>query len=159
MILIFSSRNGNRPAVRNARRLAELLPLPLPEVGTKLRPKWNSPDWDEISGDPELWMGFEQPNGNEFGASIDCPITVHIYKGVEEITDDVLDADIEWTRDTGNPDADIARAVQHASSKKFIHITDDDCPAELDIIKFACKAFVRDNKGKVKPVKNYYTIE
>lgn len=40
--------------------------------GTKLRPKWNSPDWDEISGDPELWMGFEQPNGNEFGASIDA---------------------------------------------------------------------------------------
>ena len=127
--------------------------------GTRLRPKWNSPDWDEISGDPELRIEFEQPNGDEFPAEIDCPIIVHIYKGVEEITDDVLDADIEWTRDTGNPDADIAWAVQHASDKKTIHITDADCPEELFLIKFTCKAFVRDNKGNIQDVEANYIVE
>lgn len=129
------------------------------KTGTRLRPKWNSPDWVEISGDPKIWMDFEQPNGTEFAHAIDCPIHVHIYKGTEEITDDVLDADIEWTRDTGNPDADIAWAAQHSSSKKFIHITDDDCPPDVWLVKFTCKAFVRDGKGKIEPVENYYFVE
>lgn len=129
------------------------------KTGTRLRPKWNSPDWVEISGDPKMWMDFEQPNGTEFAHAIDCPIHVHIYKGTEEITDDVLDADIEWTRDTGNPDADIAWAAKHSSSKKYIHITDDDCPPDVWLVKFTCKAFVRDNKGNTEPVENYYFVE
>ncbi len=129
------------------------------KTGTRLRPKWNSPDWVEISGDPKMWMDFEQPNGTEFAHVIDCPIRVHIYKGTEEITDDVLDADIEWTRDTGNPDADIAWTAQHSSSKKFIHITDDDCPEDVWLVKFTCKVFVRDNKGKIEEVENNYFVE
>lgn len=129
------------------------------KTGTRLRPKWNSPDWVEISGDPKMWMDFEQPNGTEFAHVIDCPIRVHIYKGTEEITDDVLDADIEWTRDTGNPDADIAWTAQHSSFKKYIRITDDDCPPDVWLVKFTCVAFVRDNKGKIEPVENNYLIE
>lgn len=127
--------------------------------GTRLQPKWNSPDWVEISGDPRLYMEFEQPNGSEFSDKIDCPIYVHIYKGVEEITDDVLDADIEWTRDTGRPDSDIAWASQHSSDKKFLYVADADCPEDVWLVKFTCKAFVRDNKGLIQEVKNSYIIE
>lgn len=123
---------------------------------TTQEPKWNSPDWDEISGDPTLWIDFEKPNGDAFFNEIDCPIYVHIYKGVEEITDDILDADIEWSRSSSDPVADIAWPATHPGEKKYIHIAEADCPSE--ITDFTCKVFVRDGKS-VRNIERTETIE
>ena len=96
--------------------------------GTTQEPKWNASDWDEISGDPTLWIEFAMPNGNSFYDDIDCPIYVNVYKGVEDITDDILDADIEWQRTTDLPLDDAVWNAKNVDKKKYIHITDAYIP-------------------------------
>lgn len=123
---------------------------------TVQEPKWNASDWDEVSGDPTLRIDFEKPNGDAFFNEIDCPIHVRVYKGVEDITDDVLEADIEWSRTSDDPAADIAWPATHPGEKKYIHIAEADCPGE--ITTFTCKAFVRDGKS-VRSVDRTETIE
>lgn len=124
-------------------------------------PRWNAADWDEISGDPTLRIVFDMPNGDSFYGPIDCPVYVHVYRGVTDVTGDVLDEDIEWYRTTSDPLSDQAWNAAHGSSKKFLHVTDIDCGTsfETDLVcKFTCIAFVRDGVGNLSKVEDFIPI-
>ena len=124
--------------------------------GTHEAPKWNAVDWVQISGDTTLHIELEKPNGDAFVEVIDCPIVVHIFRGVEEITEDVSEEDIAWSRDTGDPAADLAWPSQHLGEKKRIRLRDVDCPKEVN--RFTVTAFVRDGE-EVYEVKAIETID
>ena len=124
--------------------------------GTHEVPKWNAVDWVQISGDTTLHIELEKPNGDAFVEVIDCPIVVHIFRGVEEITEDVSEEDIAWSRDTGDPAADLAWPSQHLGEKKRIRLRDVDCPKEVN--RFTVTAFVRDGE-EVYEVKAIETID
>lgn len=124
--------------------------------GTHEVPKWNAVDWVQISGDTTLHIELEKPNGDAFVEVIDCPIVVHIFRGVEEITEDVSEEDIAWSRDTGDPAADLAWPSQHLGEKKCIRLRDVDCPKEVN--RFTVTAFVRDGE-EVYEVKAIETID
>ena len=124
--------------------------------GTHEVPKWNAVDWVQISGDTSLYIRLEKPNGDAFVGAIDCPIVVHVFRGVEEITSDISDEDIAWSRDTGDPAADLAWPSQHLGEKKRIRLRDVDCPKEVN--RFTVTAFVRDGEG-VQQVQATETID
>ena len=113
-------------------------------------------DWVQISGDTSLYIRLEKPNGDAFVGAIDCPIVVHVFRGVEEITSDISDEDIAWSRDTGDPAADLAWPSQHLGEKKRIRLRDVDCPKEVN--RFTVTAFVRDGEG-VQQVQATETID
>ena len=124
--------------------------------GTHEVPKWNAVDWVQISGDTTLHIELEKPNGDAFVEVIDCPIVVHIFRGVEEITEDISEEDMSWSRDTGDPAADLAWPSQHLGEKKRIRLRDVDCPKEVN--RFTVTAFVRDGE-EVHEVKAIETID
>ena len=113
-------------------------------------------DWVQISGDTTLHIELEKPNGDAFVEVIDCPIVVHIFRGVEEITEDISEEDMSWSRDTGDPAADLAWPSQHLGEKKRIRLRDVDCPKEVN--RFTVTAFVRDGE-EVHEVKAIETID
>ena len=114
------------------------------KTGTLEVPKWNAVDWVQISGDTELYIKFEKPNGDAFFDVIDCPIIVHVFRGVEEITEDIPDTDIAWSRESGDAASDLAWPSQHPNEKKKIHLVDADCPGEST--RFTCTVYVRDGE-------------
>lgn len=114
------------------------------KTGTLEVPKWNAADWVQMSGDTELYIKFEKPNGDAFFDVIDCPIIVHVFRGVEEITEDIPDTDIAWSRESGDAASDLAWPSQHPNEKKKIHLGDADCPGEST--RFTCTVYVRDGE-------------
>ena len=125
------------------------------KTGTLEVPKWNAVDWVQISGDTELYIKFEKPNGDAFFDVIDCPIIVHVFRGVEEITEDIPDTDIAWSRESGDAASDLAWPSQHPNEKKKIHLVDADCPGEST--RFTCTVYVRDGES-VREVQAIETI-
>ena len=114
---------------------------------TSQEPRWNASDWVHLSGDTKLSMKLFSSQGEDFEGPIDTIITVKVYHGLNDITSDVFDSDIEWTRTTRDTNDDNAWASLQADAGKIIHITDKDVGAffEIDgICSFTCKVFVRD---------------
>ena len=125
--------------------------------GTTQEPRWNATDWSEISGDATLSAKISSSNGTEFGGPVDTVLTLYIYRGVNDISDDVLDADIEWTRTTRDSVDDNRWAMAHADTGKVLHLSDADMGSFFETdgeCIFTVTAYVRDNDGNVD---NYAT--
>ena len=102
-------------------------------TGTTTAPAWNSTDWAMVEGNPEFTVEFADTDylfdPDRFDVTL--RIIAKLYNMV--ITDDILDADVVWTRYSedadGNPRtaSDNAWAIRRAGAGKSMHLTVADC--------------------------------
>ena len=133
---------------------------------TTTAPAWNNTDWAMIEGNPDFAVEFAEPESLIDIDNIDITLTIvaTLYNMV--ITDDILDADISWTRYSedaeGNErtDSDTIWSLKHGASGKSLHLT----AADMDfngyvpkVIRFTATVTLRDGMGNetAKAVANY----
>ena len=124
--------------------------------GTSQVPGWNASDWAFIEGNPEFRVDFE-PTDYLFDPDrfeVDLVIVATMYN--QDITDDILDRDVVWTRysedNAGNPRvaSDSIWAVKRAGAGKRLHLTRDDCDFTgfgPDKLTFIATVTLRDTPG------------
>lgn len=126
------------------------------KTGTKTVPAWNNTDWAMVEGNPAFTVDFEQTDYLFDPDRFALTLTIIAYLYNMDITDDILDADVEWTRYSedadGNPraESDNAWALKHANSGKSIDLTTDDCDFNGYIpktLRFTATVTLRDGMG------------
>lgn len=128
-------------------------------------PRYNNPEWIMAVGNPEFRVELTgaptaiRPRNFKFTLRVKATL----YNA--DVTADILDSDIEWTRYTEDSDgnqrvsSDNAWAIKHASAAKEITLTQDD----LDILdgvvppvaRFIVSVRLRDGKEPVSAVFGY----
>lgn len=126
------------------------------KTGTKTAPAWNNTDWAMVEGNPAFSVDFEQTDYLFDPDRFALTLTIIAYLYNMDITDDIMDADVEWTRYSedadGNPrvESDNAWALKHANSGKSIDLTTDDCDFNGYIpktLRFTATVTLRDGMG------------
>ncbi len=123
---------------------------------TTTAPAWNNTDWAMIEGNPDFAVEFQEPESIIDPDKIDLTLTIVATLYNMDITDDILDADISWTRYSEDADgnertaSDNVWSLKHADSGKSLHLTKDD----MDFggympktIKFTATVTLRDGMG------------
>ena len=130
-------------------------------TGTTDEPKYGSVGWAMIEGNPDFTIDIESTNGWYFDAetfTTTLTITGQLYN--QDVTNHILDEDIEWTRDTGDVTEDNAWAVKRADAGKSLPLTLEDLgPNYMNLTgcKFIAKALLRDGQSPQETV-NYVTF-
>lgn len=125
---------------------------------TQTQPRWNNTDWAFYEGNPDFTVNFaDQPDYivvDPDGFSLALTVIAKLHN--IDITQDILDADVEWTRYSedaqGNPRtaSDNAWALTHAGAGKSMTITEADCDMTAYIpktLRFTAKVTLRDGEG------------
>lgn len=126
--------------------------------GTTQEPKYSSSDWAMLEGNPEFSIEIESTKGWVFTIdkfSTTLFITGQIYN--QDVTNDILDSDVTWTRDTGNEKEDAAWAALRAEAGKELKLTVDDLGPEYSTMTsctFRCVVLLRDGQT----AENYVTF-
>lgn len=100
--------------------------------GTSQVPGWNASDWMFIEGNPEFRVDFEPVNTFFKVNSIDMPLSVVATLYNQDVTADVRDADVVWTRYSEDADgvprvlSDTNWAMTHVGRGKKLRITTAD---------------------------------
>ncbi|MGN1220665.1 MAG: hypothetical protein ACI4TU_06980 [Candidatus Cryptobacteroides sp.] len=118
--------------------------------GTTQEPKYSSTDWAMIEGNPNFSISIDSSNGWVFNHS-NFKTTLFIRGTIynQDVTEDIRDDDVIWTRDTGDIEEDNAWAVSRASAGKSIDLTTDDLGPHyttLHSCTFRCQALLRDGQ-------------
>lgn len=126
------------------------------KTGTKTAPAWNNTDWAMIEGNPEFTVEFADTDyifdPDRFALTL--TIIAKLYN--IDITDDILDADVQWTRYSEDADgnervaSDTAWALKRANEGKSIDLTVADCDFNGYIpktLKFIATVTLRDGMG------------
>ena len=98
-----------------------------------------------LEGNPEFTIGIGSTKGWYFDIetfSTTLYITGKLYN--RDVTDHILDADVSWTRDTGNVSEDNAWAVKRAGAGKNLPLTIDDLGpnyTNMRVCTFKAQAF------------------
>lgn len=122
------------------------------KTGTTQEPRFGCTDWAMIEGNPDFTIDIESSRGWYFDADrLDTTFRVvgELYN--RDVTEHILDADITWTRDTGNPTEDNAWAMAHAEAGKELHLTTADLgPDYMNQIacSFTATALLRDGQNE-----------
>lgn len=115
---------------------------------TTQEPKYGATDWAMIEGNPEFTIDIESSEGWYFEPSIlQTTLSVQGKLYNQDVTDNLLDADISWTRDSGNITEDNAWAVTRANAGKNLPITVNDLGPnymQQTGCKFKATALLRD---------------
>lgn len=110
-------------------------------------PKWNSTHWALAGGDTRIKLEIESSNGWFFYPDqVDTIFSVTVYRGDEDITSMILPEDWQWTRDTGNINADNAWAIKHKNDTHTLHLGNEDVGVDFSSqkrVKFICTVFIR----------------
>lgn len=126
-------------------------------------PKWNSPGWTMLEGDPNYGLDFSSTSGwSFFRGRVDTEVTALVSHGNRDITDEVMVAagtEVEWLRDSGDPPADNSwRPVLVDNAKNVIRLTASDMPvgfgSTVRKVTFVCRVTVPVG-GVEKTVENY----
>lgn len=126
------------------------------KTGTKTAPAWNNTDWAMIEGNPEFTVEFADTDyifdPDRFALTL--TIIAKLYN--IDITDDILDADVQWTRYSEDANgnervaSDTAWALKRANEGKSIDLTVADCDFNGYIpktLKFIATVTLRDGMG------------
>lgn len=120
-------------------------------------PKWNSMQWMQIEGNPEFSIEIAIENGglldfDYFAAhGTTLEVTGRIYN--LDVTRDILDADVTWTRYTEDPSGTPRTESDNVwnlggHTGKTLHLTKDDLNIDSSgmpsVIKFTARALLRD---------------
>lgn len=126
------------------------------KTGTTTAPAWNNTDWAMVEGNPEFTVEFADTDyifdPDRFNLTLS--IIAKLYN--MDVTADILDADVQWTRYSEDADgverviSDQAWALKRAGAGKSIDLTIDDCDFNgymPKIIKFIATVTLRDGMG------------
>lgn len=123
---------------------------------TAVAPAWNTTDWVMIEGNPEFTVRFAEEESLIDPDHIDIPLTVVATLYNQDVTADILDADVQWTRYSEDADgvprveSDNVWALRHANSGKSIRLTRDDMDFTgymPQVLRFTATVTLRDGMG------------
>lgn len=127
------------------------------KTGTKTAPAWNNTDWAMVEGNPQFMVEFADTDyifdPDRFALTL--TIIARLYN--MDITDDILPADVQWTRYSedakGNERvaSDNAWALKRANAGKSIDLTIADCDLNGYMprtLKFIATVTLRDGQGR-----------
>lgn len=123
-------------------------------TGTTDEPRYGAAGWAMIQGNPSFTVDIDSSNGWHFDAERFA--TTLSVKGTlynQDVTDSILDQDVQWTRDTGNVTEDNAWATAHAEAGKSIDLTVDDLGPDymtLTGCKFIVTVLLRDGQEELE---------
>ena len=130
---------------------------------TSTAPAWNNTDWAMIEGNPDFIVDFAEPDNIFDPDNFDTTLTIVAKIHNIVITDDILDADVMWTRysedDKGveRVASDNAWALKRANSGKSIHLTRDDIDFNgyvPKVVRFTATVTLRDGMGNAAAVES-----
>lgn len=126
------------------------------KTGTTTAPAWNNTDWAMVEGNPEFTVDFAETDylfdPDRFALTL--TIIAKLYN--MDITADILDADVQWTRYSEDANgvervaSDNAWALKHAGAGKSIDLTVEDCDFNgyvPKVLKFIATVTLRDGMG------------
>lgn len=124
---------------------------------TKTAPAWNNTDWAMIEGNPAFTVEFNDTDilfdPDRFDLTL--RIIAKIYN--LDVTDDILPADVVWTRYSEDDNgvervaSDNAWAIRRGAAGKSIHLTRDDIDFNgyvPIVVRFAATVTLRDGMGE-----------
>lgn len=127
------------------------------KTGTTTAPAWNNTDWAMVEGNPEFSVDFEDTDyifdPDRFALTL--KIVAKLYN--MDVTADILDNDVVWTRYSEDADgnervaSDQAWALKRAGAGKQIALTIADCDFNGYVpktIKFIVTVTLRDGMGR-----------
>ena len=133
------------------------------KTGTKTAPAWNNTDWAMVEGNPRFTVEFADTDyifdPDRFALTL--TIIARLYN--MDITDDILPADVQWTRYSedakGNERvaSDNAWALKRANAGKSIDLTIADCDLNGYMprtLKFIATVTLRDGQGREAGTEN-----
>lgn len=126
------------------------------KTGTKTEPAWNNTDWAMVEGNPEFTVEFADTDYlfDPDNFSLTLTIIAKLYN--QDITGDIQDADVQWTRYSEDADgnervaSDNAWALKRAGEGKSIDLTTADCDFNgyvPKVLKFTATVTLRDGMG------------
>lgn len=128
------------------------------KTGTTEEPRWNSTDWALIMG-RELTLAWADAPYAINPCNCRFTLTPRAMIGMDDVTDEILPADYEWTRytedDNGVPrtSSDLAWNLAHAGAGRSILVTPEDLPLlggwYPKVVRFTVKVTLRDGQGAV----------
>ena len=126
------------------------------KTGTTTAPAWNNTDWAMVEGNPQFTVEFADTDyifdPDRF--SLTLTIIARLYN--MDITDDILPADVEWTRYSEDANGvprtalDNAWALKRAGAGKSLSLTIEDCDLNGYMprtLKFIATVTLRDGMG------------
>ena len=126
------------------------------KTGTTTAPAWNNTDWAMVEGNPQFTVEFADTDyifdPDRF--SLTLTIIARLYN--MDITDDILPADVEWTRYSEDANgvprtaSDNAWALKRAGAGKSISLTIEDCDLNGYMprtLKFIATVTLREGMG------------
>ena len=124
---------------------------------TKTAPAWNNTDWAMIEGNPAFTVEFNDTDilfdPDRFDLTL--RIIAKIYN--LDVTDDILPADVVWTRYSEDDNgvervaSDNAWAIRRGAAGKSIHLTRDDIDFNgyvPIVVRFTATVTLRDGMGE-----------
>lgn len=126
------------------------------KTGTTTAPAWNNTDWAMVEGNPEFTVDFADTDYIYDPDNFALTLTIIAKLYNMDITDDILDADVQWTRYSEDANgvervaSDTAWALKHAGAGKSIDLTAEDCDFNGYIpktLKFTATVTLRDGIG------------
>lgn len=130
-------------------------------TGTADEPQYAAAGWAMLEGNPEFTIEIGSTKGWYFDIetfSTTLYITGKLYN--RDVTDHILDADVSWTRDTGNVSEDNAWAVKRADAGKNLPLTTDDLGpnyTNMRVCTFKAQALLRDGQ-QFEVAENFVTF-
>lgn len=127
-------------------------------TGTHNPPAWNSTEWAMLEGNPDFTVEFAETDYLFDPDNFDATLTIIARLHNVDITRDILDADVVWTRYSEDAQgvprvtSDNAWAIKRAGAGKSLHLTAADMdfngymPAAM---KFTAAVTLRDGMGNV----------
>lgn len=126
------------------------------KTGTSTAPAWNNTDWAMVEGNPDFTVDFAETDYLFDPDKFNLTLTIIARLYNTDITADILDADVQWTRYSEDANgvervaSDNAWALKHAGAGKSIDLTVEDCDFNgyvPKVLKFIATVTLRDGMG------------
>lgn len=126
------------------------------KTGTTTAPAWNNTDWAMVEGNPQFTVEFADTDYIFDPDRFSLTLTIIAWLYNMDITDDILPADVEWTRYSEDANgvprtaSDNAWALKRAGAGKSISLTIEDCDLNGYMprtLKFIATVTLRDGMG------------
>lgn len=127
------------------------------KTGTAIAPAWNNTDWAMVEGNPAFGVDFEETDTlfDPDRFSLTLKIVATLYN--QNVTADILDADVQWTRYSEDAEgnertaSDTAWALKRAGAGKSLALTTADCDFNGYVprtIRWTATVTLRDGQGE-----------